>query len=167
MKRFHVSLSVKDLDQSVRFYSTLFGAEPTVLKNDYAKWMLDDPRVNFSMSARGRAPGVDHLGIQVENSDELREVYGRMQTAQAPVLEVGETVCCYTRSEKSWVAAPEGVLWEAFLTTGEATVYGHDSELPLRDQESKTLDSGPCCGDSSAEPAAAPSGGLVPGPGDR
>ncbi len=156
MKRFHVSVSVKDLDQSVRFYSTLFGAEPTVLKNDYAKWMLDDPRVNFSMCARGRALGVDHLGIQVENADELREVYGRMQAAEAPVLEVGETVCCYSRSEKSWAAAPEGVLWEAFLTKGEATVYGHDSEHPLRDRESKTLDSGPCCGDSSAEAPATP-----------
>ncbi len=104
MKRLHVSVSVKDLDESIRFYSALFAAQPEVEKGDYAKWMLDDPRVNFSISARGRAAGFDHLGIQVEDGEELAEVYGRMKAAEGPVREVGETTCCYARSEKSWLA---------------------------------------------------------------
>ena len=145
MKRLHVSLSVKNLDQSVRFYSTLFGAEPTVRKDDYAKWMLDDPRLNFAIEARSRAPGLDHLGIQVEDADELREVYGRMKAAEAPMLEVGDTTCCYARSEKSWIAAPDGVLWEAFLTKGEATIYGEDSEHLLRDEADQPRTTKTCC----------------------
>jgi catechol 2,3-dioxygenase-like lactoylglutathione lyase family enzyme len=124
MKRLHVHVSVDDLAQSIRFYSTLFAAEPTVSKSDYAKWMLDDPRVNFAISQRGAAVGIEHLGIQVESPDELREVYGRLEQAGPPVLEEGATTCCYAKSEKSWVSDPQGVTWETFLTSGESTVYG-------------------------------------------
>jgi hypothetical protein len=124
MKRLHVHVGVESLDQSIKFYSTLFAAEPTVVKPDYAKWMLDDPRVNFAISTVGGGKGVDHLGIQVENEGELQEVYGRLKAAERPVLEVGKTTCCYAQSEKSWINDPQGVPWEAFHTTGESTVYG-------------------------------------------
>jgi catechol 2,3-dioxygenase-like lactoylglutathione lyase family enzyme len=142
MKRMHVHVSVDDLTQSIRFYSTLFAAEPTVVKPDYAKWMLDDPRVNFAISARGGRAGLDHLGIQVETQDELREVHGRLRQADRPVLEEGVTTCCYARSEKSWITDPQGVSWEAFMTTGESTVYGDSADLgPIR-----TTSVSACCG---------------------
>lgn len=130
MKRLHVHVGVDDLDQSISFYSTLFATEPAVVKDDYAKWMLDDPRLNFAIST-GQHPsrGVQHLGIQVESSAELSEVYGRLKAADRPVLEEGETTCCYARSEKSWIADPDGVLWETFLTNGEANVYGDGPAL--------------------------------------
>lgn len=130
MKRLHVHVGVENLDRSVAFYSTLFGAEPSVAKPDYAKWMLEDPRVNFAISAGNpAAKGVEHLGIQVEDGEELADVYGRLKAADRPVLEEGETTCCYAQSEKSWIADPDGVVWEAFLTSGEATVYGNSPEL--------------------------------------
>lgn len=127
MKRFHVHVSVEDVPASIRFYSTLFSAEPTVVKSDYAKWMLEDPRVNFAISKRGGDPGIRHLGIQVENQAELREVYERLARAERPVLEERNTTCCYAKGEKSWIEDPQGVQWETFLTTGESTVYGHDA----------------------------------------
>jgi hypothetical protein len=130
MKRFHVHVSVEDVSASIRIYSTLFAAEPTVVKSDYAKWMLDDPRVNFAISKRGGEVGVRHLGIQVEDQAELREVYERLARAERPVLEEGKTTCCYSKSEKSWVEDPQGVQWETFLTTGESTVYGNDAPAP-------------------------------------
>jgi len=129
MKRLHVHVSVDDLAQSVIFYSTLFAAEPTVTKADYAKWMLDDPRVNFAISARGGAAGLDHLGIQVETQGELQEVYGRLRNADRPVLEEGATTCCYAKSEKAWITDPQGLSWETFLTSGESTVYGDSADL--------------------------------------
>ena len=130
MKRMHVHVGVRNLDQSVHFYSTLFGAEPTVIKPDYAKWMLDDPRVNFAISAEHHAnKGIEHLGIQVESADELSEVYDRLKAADRPVLEEGATTCCYAKSEKSWIADPDGVVWEAFYTDGEATTYGDSPAL--------------------------------------
>ena len=127
MKRLHVHIAVEDLAASIRFYSALFAAEPTVLKPDYAKWMLQDPRVNFAISQRGATPGIEHLGIQVEDQMELAEVYARLKRAERPVLEEGNTTCCYAQSEKRWIADPQGVLWETFLTSGESTVYGHDT----------------------------------------
>jgi catechol 2,3-dioxygenase-like lactoylglutathione lyase family enzyme len=127
MKRFHVHVAVDNLDQAIGFYSALFAAQPAVVKPDYAKWMLEDPRVNFAISARGRPAGVDHLGIQVEDQGELQEVYRRLDDAGRPVLNQGETQCCYARSEKSWVEDPAGVSWETFLTTGESTNYGDGS----------------------------------------
>ena len=138
MKRLHVHVSVRDVRQSVRFYSTLFGAEPTVEKTDYAKWMLDDPRVNFAISQRGRAPGFNHLGIQVETEDELAEVYERLKRAEGPALEVGATTCCYAKSEKSWTLDPQGVAWETFHTTGESAVYGEGSLTKLRETSNCT-----------------------------
>jgi len=129
MKRLHVHVSADDLAQSVRFYSTLFAAEPAVTKQDYAKWMLDDPRVNFAISTRSGESGLDHLGIQVETLGELQEVYGRLRQADRPVLDEGATTCCYAQSEKSWITDPQGVSWETFLTTGESTVYGDSADL--------------------------------------
>ncbi len=129
MKRLHVHVSVEDIAQSVGFYSTLFAAEPAVMKPDYAKWMLDDPRVNFAISARGGQTGLDHFGIQVETPDELQEVYGRLQKADRPVLEEGATTCCYAKSEKAWISDPQGLSWETFLTSGASTVYGDSADL--------------------------------------
>ncbi|HLY56026.1 MAG TPA: ArsI/CadI family heavy metal resistance metalloenzyme [Stellaceae bacterium] len=143
MKRFHVHLGVDDLAASIRFYSTLFAAEPTVRKPDYAKWMLDDPRVNFAISQGRGSGGVQHLGIQVEDGTELDEVYGRLKTADAPVLEEGETVCCYARSDKSWIADPQGIAWETFLTHGDSAVYGGGAPaIGSRPADVKA----PCCG---------------------
>lgn len=130
MKRLHLHVGVSDLDQSIAFYRTLFGAEPTVVKDDYAKWMLDDPVVNFAISSgQHAATGIEHVGIQVETQVELGEVYQRLQSAGRPVLEEGATTCCYAKSEKSWIADPDGIVWEAFLTSGEATVYGDSPAL--------------------------------------
>ena len=142
MKRLHVHVSVEDLDASVRFYSQLFAADPTVRKSDYAKWMLEDPRVNFAISERDGRPGVQHLGIQVEDRGELAEVYERLRRAERPVVEEGETICCYARSEKSWIDDPQGVQWETFLTSGESTVYGTDE---IRAKGAKTAQA--ACGD--------------------
>lgn|SRR5262245_49506344 len=124
MKRMHVHVSVDDLNRSIDFYSALFSATPSVVKPDYAKWMLDDPRVNFAISSRGREPGLDHLGIQVEDKAELHEVYARLHTAGGNVIEQGQTNCCYAKSEKSWIDDPSGISWETFLTTGESIDYG-------------------------------------------
>jgi catechol-2,3-dioxygenase len=155
MKRLHVHVAVEDLAQSVRFYSTLFASQPTVLKPDYAKWMLDDPRVNFAISQRGAAPnrervGIEHLGIQVETSEELQEVYGRLQRAERPVLDEGATTCCYAQSEKAWIADPQGIAWETFLTTGESTVFGTNPDLRA------TQDGTACCTPQTAQGACCP-----------
>ena len=151
MKRLHVHVSVRDLAQSVRFYSDLFGAEPAVHKSDYAKWMLEDPRVNFAISRRDGKPGVQHLGIQVENRAELAEVYERLRRAEGPVIEVGETTCCYAHSEKSWIDDPQGVQWETFLTTGQSTVYGTDEIRPKSEKQAEAACCAPSC--CSANPA--------------
>jgi hypothetical protein len=135
MKRFHVHVAVADIAQSVRFYSTLFASAPTVIKPDYAKWMLDDPRVNFAISKRGATAGIEHLGIQVENETELAEVYERLEHAEQPVLAEAAATCCYAHSDKQWIADPQGVAWETFLTTGEATVYGRSGAVQhIREQ---------------------------------
>jgi catechol 2,3-dioxygenase-like lactoylglutathione lyase family enzyme len=169
MKRLHIHVAVDDLQRSIGFYSTLFAADPTVVKPDYAKWMLDDPRVNFAISARGHNSGVDHLGIQVESKDELAEVYGRLERAEGPVLEEGDTTCCYAKSEKSWIMDPQGIAWEAFHTTSESTVYGHGVRQQLAEmaptarraaatsaQSATSSADSACCGPSkvAAEPAA-------------
>jgi catechol 2,3-dioxygenase-like lactoylglutathione lyase family enzyme len=124
MKRLHVHVAVNDIPQSIGFYSALFAAQPAVIKPDYAKWMLDDPRVNFAISTRGRQPGLDHLGIQVEDASELNEVYARLRQAGGNIIDQGETACCYAKSEKSWIDDPAGIAWETFLTTGESITYG-------------------------------------------
>jgi catechol 2,3-dioxygenase-like lactoylglutathione lyase family enzyme len=145
MKRLHVHVSVKDLDASVRFYSRLFAAHPAVRKPDYAKWMLEDPRVNFAISERDGRPGVQHLGIQVEDRYELAEVYERLRHAERPVAEEGETICCYAHSEKSWIDDPQGIQWETFLTTGESTVYGTDEIRPKRAKNTAGACGEPSC----------------------
>jgi hypothetical protein len=129
MKRFHVHVAVENLDESIKFYSTFFNTRPSVHKTDYAKWMLDDPRINFAISTRGRAPGLDHLGIQVENQGELSEIADRLHAANQQVLDQGETTCCYAKSDKAWVMDPQGIAWESFLTSGESTVYGEEQNL--------------------------------------
>jgi len=128
MKRLHVSIAVENLDRSVRFYTALFAAGPAVLKADYAKWMLDDPRVNFSITARGGIAGFNHLGIQVESREELQEVYARLRAAERPVVEQGAVTCCYADSEKAWVSDPQGVAWEAFLTHRPNAEFGDGSD---------------------------------------
>jgi len=137
MKRLHVHVGVDDIAKSIRFYNTLFAAEPTVTKGDYAKWMLEDPLVNFAISKRGGEAGIRHLGIQVEDRAELADVYSRLRRAEAPVLDEGATTCCYAKSEKSWIEDPQGIQWETFLASGESTVYGAD---PVSEQPNKR-----CC----------------------
>lgn len=142
MKRFHVHVAVADIQKSVGFYTNLFGSQPSVLKDDYAKWMLDDPRVNFAISARGREPGIDHLGIQAEDESELKEVAARLKASNMEIFDEGASTCCYAKSEKAWVVDPQGVAWETFLTTGEATSYGDDNEISSQVQLHKKT---ACC----------------------
>jgi catechol 2,3-dioxygenase-like lactoylglutathione lyase family enzyme len=132
MKRMHVHVAVDNLDKAIGFYSILFAAKPSVVKPDYAKWMLDDPCVNFAISTRGAKTGLNHLGIQVESEDELAEVYARLKEADAPLLDEGKTTCCYAKSEKSWIDDPAGISWETFLTTGESTDYGNSRPQDVR-----------------------------------
>ncbi|HWL20449.1 MAG TPA: ArsI/CadI family heavy metal resistance metalloenzyme [Bradyrhizobium sp.] len=148
MKRLHVHVAVNDLPQSIGFYSALFAAQPAVIKPDYAKWMLDDPRVNFAISTRGREPGLDHLGIQVEDASELHEVYARLREAGGNIIEQGQTACCYATSEKSWIDDPAGIAWETFLTTGESITYGDGTgENTARVAHAKQ---GACCAPQAA-----------------
>ena len=126
MKRLHVHVAVDDLAASIGFYSNLFGAAPGVVKGDYARWMLDDPRVNFAISDRARTAGVDHLGIQVDTSGELEELAGRLKAAGMATRDQEATTCCYARSDKAWVNDPSGLRWETFFTFGDATTYGED-----------------------------------------
>lgn len=126
MKRLHLHVNVSDLSQAIAFYETLFGAGPTVRKDDYAKWMLDDPKVNFAISERGRVAGLDHVGVQVDSRAELDELSGRLKAAGASTLDQEAAACCYARSDKSWVEDPAGLRWETFFTHGEVTQYGED-----------------------------------------
>jgi catechol 2,3-dioxygenase-like lactoylglutathione lyase family enzyme len=126
MKRLHVHIAVDDLQKSIGFYSTLFGAKPSVTKPDYAKWMLDDPRVNLAISQRERTAGVDHLGIQTDSDAELRDLAQRLKAAGETTRDQEAASCCYAQSNKAWVDDPSGVKWETFFTFGEATTYGED-----------------------------------------
>jgi len=141
MKRLHLHVSVPELARSIRFYETLFGAPATVVRDDYAKWMLDDPRVNFAISTH-RAPGLDHVGIQVDSAAELGELAGRLKVAGAETFDEADTTCCYARSDKSWVSDPAGLRWETFHTFGEATTYGESQALAALDAAGKAG----CCG---------------------
>jgi catechol 2,3-dioxygenase-like lactoylglutathione lyase family enzyme len=150
MKRFHVHVAVDDLAAATRFYATLFGVAPSVAKPDYAKWMLDDPRVNFAISQRGREAGLEHLGIQVDDVAELGALHARLESAGETVADKGAATCCYAKSEKGWVRDPAGLSWETFFTHGEATVYGDSSGAA---HEAKAA----CC-DAAATPAPAKAG---------
>jgi catechol 2,3-dioxygenase-like lactoylglutathione lyase family enzyme len=157
MKRFHAHVMVSDLESSVRFYSTLFGAKPVVLKPDYAKWMLEDPRVNFAITAGATATGLDHLGLQVESDEELAEIAGRFEAAGRTVAKQENAACCYAQGNKGWVSDPGGLSWETFHTFGESTVYGSDRP-PLGAAQSNSescctpapSSSSPCCAASKA-----------------
>jgi len=151
MKRMHVHVAVENLEQAIGFYSVLFAAKPAVTKADYAKWMLDDPRVNFAVSTRGRTPGLDHLGIQVESEAELSEVYERLHRSGGAVTEQGQTTCCYAKSSKSWVDDPAGIAWETFLTTGESTDYGDGSG----ERAARVTNAKACCAPEPAPAASA------------
>ena len=139
MKRLHVHVTVSDLDESIGFYSTLFGDDPTVRKDDYAKWMLDDPCVNFAISVKeSRTPGINHLGIQVDNAEDLSDITERLAAANRPIVEQSQAECCYAVGDKTWATDPEGVAWETFHTEGEITTYGKDTgvvaDLAARDE---------------------------------
>ncbi|HET8745964.1 MAG TPA: ArsI/CadI family heavy metal resistance metalloenzyme [Ramlibacter sp.] len=148
MKRFHVHLHVDDLQQSIGFYSKLFAAEPARREADYAKWMLEDPPVNFAISTRGAKPGVDHLGIQTDNAEDLAVLKARAETADMALLDEGQTTCCYARSEKHWVTDPQGIAWEHFHTLGNIPVFN--------ERESTTRQAAACC--SPATPSGKPVG---------
>jgi catechol 2,3-dioxygenase-like lactoylglutathione lyase family enzyme len=146
MKRLHLHVSVPDLDRAIGFYSILFDAAPTVIRTDYAKWMLDDPRVNLAISSRARATGIDHVGIQVDSAAELGELAARLKAAGNETFDQDATTCCYAKSDKSWVTDPAGVRWETFFTHGDATSYGEDEVIPA------TASTSACC---APAPAAA------------
>jgi catechol 2,3-dioxygenase-like lactoylglutathione lyase family enzyme len=142
MKRFHVHVAVSNLQDSIRFYSSVFGIAPTVVKDDYAKWMLDEPRVNFAISNRGAKTGIDHLGFQVDSDAELKSMRQNLIAAQVPVLEENEKSCCYAKSDKYWITDPQGVAWETFHTLGSVPLYG---ESPAERQASAA-----CCSPAQA-----------------
>jgi catechol 2,3-dioxygenase-like lactoylglutathione lyase family enzyme len=162
MKRFHVHVAVKDLAESTRFYAAMFGTPPTVLKDDYAKWMLDDPRINFAISSRGAPVGVNHLGVQAENDAELKEIYAHLVNADHAVLAEENASCCYAKSDKYWVTDPSGIAWESFHSLQSIPLFGTPS-VPVADvkataaaaasaccaplsQAIKPQSSGACCG---------------------
>jgi catechol 2,3-dioxygenase-like lactoylglutathione lyase family enzyme len=146
MKRFHVHIAVDDLDANIRFYSQVFGAPPTVHKPDYAKWMLEDPRVNFAISQRGLKPGVDHLGVQVDSDSELKGLREQIAVAQIPALDQPEAECCYARGDKYWITDPQGVPWETFHTLDSIPVYGSTATpKPARDTATA------CCSPASVD----------------
>lgn len=152
MKRFHVHISVDDIDANVKFYSTVFGVPPTVLKSDYAKWMVDDPRVNFAISKRGSRGGVDHLGLQVESDPELAALQGQIAAAKIAALDQPEAQCCYAVSDKYWITDPQGIAWETFHTLDSIPVYGEtvraDEALccsPKAKASSNSEEPGACC----------------------
>lgn len=145
MKRLHVHVAVNDLKQSIRFYSALFAAQPTVLKEDYAKWQLDDPRVNFAISSRAKSAGLDHLGIQAESETELEEIGSRLAQADVSVSAQKAASCCYAKSDKYWTLDPQGIAWESFHTLDSAPVYGEDGRQRMpRDAKAA------CCGPANA-----------------
>ncbi|MGQ0546747.1 MAG: ArsI/CadI family heavy metal resistance metalloenzyme [Betaproteobacteria bacterium] len=150
MKRLHVHVAVHDLEQSIRFYSSLFAAPPAVKEDDYAKWMLDDPRVNFAISTRGKKAGLDHLGIQAENGAELEEVGSRLAQADVSVLPHKDAACCYAKSDKYWTIDPQGIAWESFHTLDSIPMYGGDTGSVQKIEKSA------CCAPAADEPVQRP-----------
>jgi catechol 2,3-dioxygenase-like lactoylglutathione lyase family enzyme len=144
MKRLHVHVAVRDLEQSIRFYKAMFDAEPTVKKDDYAKWQLEDPRVNFAISQRGAKAGIDHLGIQVESDAELGQLRSQLAQADVAIRDQRNATCCYARSDKHWTIDPQGIAWESFHTLEAAPRYGDDARLPVREAKAA------CCAPDGA-----------------
>jgi catechol 2,3-dioxygenase-like lactoylglutathione lyase family enzyme len=134
MKRFHIHTHVQDLQASIAFYSKLFGAAPTRVESDYAKWMLEDPRLNFAISTRGDKPGIDHLGFQTDTVEELAELKERAAAADMALLDEGETTCCYARSDKHWITDPQGIAWEHFHTLSDIPVFTEKKAAPSTEQ---------------------------------
>ena len=145
MKRFHIHVGVKDLNQSIQFYSSLFGQKPAKVKDDYAKWMLEDPRLNFAISTRANSYGVDHLGIQVDESSELHELTERLQKADLGVYDEGSTTCCYAESEKAWVKDPAGIAWEAYHTMNDAEIFSEKKPVASACCAPKSSSQKSCC----------------------
>ena len=143
MKRFHVNVSVADLGRSIDFYRTLFGEEPVIIKDDYAKWMLDDPKINFAISESTLARGVNHVGMQVDSTEELGEIQARLRAARESTFDQDDAQCCYARSTKTWVRDPDSVAWETFVTHGQTTQYGDDI-APMDAETTLSADRG-CC----------------------
>ncbi len=141
MKRFHIHVGVKDLNQSVQFYSTLFGQKPSKVKEDYAKWMLEDPRINFAISTKVNSEGVDHLGIQVDESKELSDLTERLKKADLGIYDEGSTTCCYASSEKAWVKDPSGIAWETYHTMADVEVFS---------EKKKEVNASACCAPKAA-----------------
>lgn len=142
MKRFHVHAHVENLDASIAFYSKMFAAEPTRVESDYAKWMLEDPRINFAISTRGDKPGIDHLGLQTDSPEELVELKARAQAADMTLLDEGQTTCCYARSDKHWITDPQGIAWEHFHTLENIPVFSESAP--------RAADASACCATPSA-----------------
>lgn len=153
MKRLHVHISVGNLADSIRFYSSLFASEPSVVKADYAKWMLDDPRVNFAISQRGAAIGLNHLGVQVESADELQQMHTRLNSLQSDITEESGAACCYAKSDKYWVTDPQGIAWETFHTLDAIPVFGGDAPdaccVPQKPKFEKSEKPSACCAPAS------------------
>lgn len=157
MKRLHVHVSVKDLAASIRFYQTLFGAAPTVTKPDYAKWMIEDPRLNFAISTQRQPVGVNHLGFQLDTDEELHGMRAQLEAADARMIEEIEQPCCYARSDKYWVTDPSGIAWETFRTLGSIPVYGEDTAVFNHGASVRPVDtaaSAGCVPAKASEPAA-------------
>ena len=152
MKRMHIHVGVERLDESIRFYSALFGAQPAKTRDDYAKWMLDDPRINFAISTRADKAGVDHLGLQVDEDCELEELRARLKSAELSVFDEGETLCCYARSDKSWVMDPAGIAWEAYKTMEDVQLFAGAAPAGKNQSCSPTTDDQP--GQCAPKPAA-------------
>ena len=163
MKRLHVHVSVDNLNNSIKFYSGMFGTEPTVVKPDYAKWMLEDPRINFAISHRGAEAGLNHLGIQVESAGELGDMQARLTSLQPDVEKEEDVACCYAKSDKYWVTDPSGIAWETFHTLDSIPVFGEPDKtepaeaaccIPLAKPRVRLSADGPCCVSSSAKQGA-------------
>lgn len=154
MKRFHVHVAVPDLQAGIRFYSTMFGTQPAVVKDDYAKWMLEDPRVNFAISHRGGKAGINHLGFQVDEASELDDIHSRLQAADSEVMEEKNVSCCYAKSDKYWITDPAGVPWESFRSLGTVPFYDGDADETEKDAccvpAASVKDAGSCCGSPRA-----------------
>ncbi|OZG73747.1 glyoxalase/bleomycin resistance/dioxygenase family protein [Hahella sp. CCB-MM4] len=145
MKRLHIHLNVKDLENSIQFYNRLFAVEPTLVKDDYAKWMLDDPRVNFAISTRSRKSGLDHLGLQAESEGELEQIHEAMRHADQPVVNEPGATCCYARSNKHWTVDPDGVAWEGFHSLESIPTYGKEEPSAEKEDLHESGDKAACC----------------------
>ena len=159
MKRFHVHVAVNDLSKSIAFYSAMFGEQPAVVKTDYAKWMLEDPRVNFAISNRGQEPGVNHLGLQAEDDAELEAIHANLRNADTAVLAEKGAHCCYAKSDKYWVTDPQGIAWESFRSLGSIPLFGGADITPTSPEQATSCGTGAsspssCCAPSEAIEAA-------------